>query len=110
MSIRRIGGPKGPSRAPAGGPSSARTTGTAFNEAARAQNVPSTSSVVGPQPLARVQAGEIDRQGYVAAHVEQATSHLKGLPSEQLQAIQQDLKDRCESDPLLKELVDHATT
>jgi hypothetical protein len=56
-----------------------------------------------------LRAGQVDRAGYVDLHVRQATSHLRGLSAHALEQIQQQLRDRCEGDPLLSELVAGAT-
>jgi hypothetical protein len=66
-------------------------------------------ATTGSELLARVRAGEITREQYVEARVREATAHLKGVPPSEIEALQQDLRDRCASDPLLQELIDRAT-
>jgi hypothetical protein len=107
MSINRIGGPSPPTSAPAGA-STARpaTTGADFKTALRAQAPPTATSC--SESLASLQAGQIDPSGYVALHVQQATAHLKMSPSA-LESLQGQLRDRCEADPLLRDLIEHAT-
>jgi hypothetical protein len=112
MSIRKVGGPKGPpSTTPAAGAGTVRgATGADFKATlGDVKNVEGVAPVASSALLARVQAGEITREEYVAARVQQATAHLKGLPPAEIEAIQHELKELCETDPLLQELVGRAT-
>jgi hypothetical protein len=63
---------------------------------------------VGTTPLERLRAGEIDVDGYVDLKVEQATAHLRGLPSAQIEAIRGTLRQQAASDPALADLVQQA--
>jgi len=57
-------------------------------------------------PLAAFRAGTLDRKGFVEAHIAQATAHLPAGDQERIRA---DLRERCETDPTLLGLIDHAT-
>ncbi len=106
--IRRVGGspPQG-SRPAVGGPA-APPTGD-FREALSASSIPVASAATPAGPLALFRAGQTDRAGFVALHVEQATEHLAGLPAHDLESVRQALSDRCETEPLLADLVARAT-
>jgi len=71
------------------------------------QAAASTAPVSGP--LAAFRAGTLDRKGFVDAHVAEATAHLSMLPAEEQERIRADLRERCENDPTLLGLIDHAT-
>jgi hypothetical protein len=105
MSIDRIGGPKAPPMAMPG-TATARTMGAAFQSPRRVERA---GQVTASEPLARLLASQLDRAGYVELHVQHATSHLRALSAPDLEQVQQQLRDRCESDPLLRELVARAT-
>jgi hypothetical protein len=66
----------------------------------------STAPVSGP--LAAFRAGTLDRKGFIEAHVDQATAHLT-LSPEAKERIRADLQERCENDPTLLGLIEHAT-
>jgi hypothetical protein len=109
MSIDRIRAPKPPGatvEAPAG-PAGTRS-GADFRVARSGRTIEAMAPTA-PGPLARLRAGEVDAAGYIELHVHQATAHLSWLGPEHLQQIQEDLRERCDCDPLLRELVARAT-
>lgn len=55
--------------------------------------------------LDRLEAGEIDVNGYVDAKVHEATAHLGALSPERLAEIRAALRERVAADPTLVELV-----
>jgi len=59
-------------------------------------------------PIARVGAGALDRAGYVKARIDEATSHLDGLPAGTVDTVRSVLRQMCETDPRLSGLVDLA--
>jgi len=61
-------------------------------------------------PLADLRAGKIDRDGYIEAHVAQATAHLGALSPKEQETVREQLRERCEADPLLADLIAKATT
>src|SRR3974390_52274 len=70
---------------------------------------PSAPALQGPSTaLERLRAGEIDVNRYLDLKVDDATAHLVFLPSAQLQAVRQELRDRLAVDPTLVELVAEA--
>ena len=60
-------------------------------------------------PLARLQAGEIDVNGYVDLKVDEATQGLDGLSPAELDDIKTILRDEMVTDPGLSDLVRTAT-
>ena len=64
----------------------------------------------GEPPLARFRAGELDRDGYVEAMIEEALGPLRGLPEHELEFVRSILRDFVETDPALMDLVDLATS
>ncbi len=54
--------------------------------------------------LERLRAGELDRDGYLDAKVDEATAHLAGLRSEDLDLVKTVLREQLESDPVLVRL------
>lgn len=77
----------------------------------RAAETAKTSGVsgVGMSPLERLRAGQIDVNGYVDLKVEQATAHLHGLSSVELDEVKSMLRDQIATDPALADLVKQAT-
>ncbi len=116
MGIDGIGS-KGPPVSPpvaptAGGPSgAARTgeTGRAFEVGRPAPAAPTDVPNATRSALDRLKAGEIDAHGYVEAKVDEATSHLAGLPPAQVDSIRAALRERVASDPMLVDLLRTAT-
>lgn len=109
------GGPPGPGKiGGATGPIAPATTGAAaptgakFGEALGVQGTEQASSA---SPLERLRAGEIDLHGYVDLRVREATAHLEGIVGpEDLQKIQDELRDVIENDPDVAALVKSAET
>ena len=66
-------------------------------------------SVDAASPLGRLQAGEVDVNGYVDLKVDEATRGLAGLSPSELGDIKQVLKEQMVSDPGLVDLVRNAT-
>lgn len=60
-------------------------------------------------PLEQLRAGAIDQRGYLEARVEQATSGLRGLSDQQLEAIRLVLREQLATDPSYIDLVTQAT-
>jgi hypothetical protein len=69
----------------------------------------------GPTPLAaptephrtaleRLRAGEVDVRGYLDLKVSEATAHLAAMPTPELEALRNALRERLASDPTLVEL------
>ena len=86
---------------PAEGPAATHATGTSF-QVERSKG----AGVVAPTgSLAALREGTIDRAGYIDARVTDATSHLGPMAAN----IRETLRDRCESDPLLVDLIAAAT-
>jgi hypothetical protein len=56
-------------------------------------------------PLQRFHAGELDLDGYLDAKIEEATSHLRGLPRADLELVRSILREFAETDPALAELL-----
>jgi hypothetical protein len=56
-------------------------------------------------PLQRFHAGELDLDGYLDAKIDEATSHLRGLPRADLELIRSILREFAETDPALAELL-----
>lgn len=62
------------------------------------------------EALGKLEKGELSVDEYLDAQVQQATQHLEGrISPEQLEAIQQTLRDEMSSDPVLIELVARTT-
>lgn len=60
--------------------------------------------------LSRVESGEMSIEEYLDARVEQATAHLQAaLPPEQLQLLQETLREQLSTDPVVASLVQRAT-
>lgn len=68
-----------------------------------------TEATQGSQALARLQAGEIDVEGYADLKVDEATRGLEGLSSAELEDIKKMLRDQMSTDPGLADLVRSAT-
>jgi hypothetical protein len=64
----------------------------------------------GEPPLERFRAGELDRDGYIDAMIEEALGPLRGLPEHELEFVRGILRDFVETDPALMDLVDLATS
>jgi hypothetical protein len=64
-----------------------------------------TASTDGASLLSALRSGALDRQGYVEARVAQAVAHLSALPPHEQESIRQALRERCESDPVLRDLI-----
>ena len=65
----------------------------------------------GQPPLERFRAGELDRDGYVDAMIEEALEPIRGgLPKHELEFVRGILRDFVETDPALRDLVDLATS
>jgi len=60
-------------------------------------------------PLERLRRGEVDLDGYLDLKVEEATVHLRGLRSAEIEGIRAALRDHVSTDPALAELVRRAT-
>jgi hypothetical protein len=61
-------------------------------------------------PLAEFKAGNLDRAGYIDAHVAQATTHLGALPAAAQESVRAQLRERCETDPVLMDLITKSTS
>ena len=110
MGIDGIGkpGPGGlPANVPgAGGPSAAGGPGEEFKveKSARA------AGVEGSDELGRLQRGELSLDDYLDSRSAEAVRHLEGkLPAEQLEFVQQTLREQLATDPVLVELVRRVT-
>ena len=62
-----------------------------------------------PSPLQRFRTGELDRDGYLEALIEEALAPIAGLPRRQLELVRATLRDLVASDPALLDLVRLAT-
>jgi hypothetical protein len=113
MGIDGIGknGGVAPPAAPASG--QVEKSGEATRKFEVSKSPPAAASAAAPEvaetALDRFRSGQIDLQGYLDAKVEEATSHLRGLPGDQLAAIRGALRERLATDPALIELVRQAT-
>jgi hypothetical protein len=121
MAIDRIG--KGGALPPApegtGGAAGASPTATTFKVdraapgdrtgASAASGAGHVDAANAATPLARLRAGEVDVHGYVDLKVDEATSKLGGLSTEELADIKSVLRDQMRSDPGLTDLVRTAT-
>lgn len=108
MSIGRIPSATAITTTPQAPASAAAATGSpsAPYESGRAE---ATGPVTPPGPLADLRAGHIDRDGFIEAHVAQATSHLGDLPPEEQESVRAAIRERCEANPLLVDLIAKAT-
>ncbi len=115
MGIDRIGKGGAPPVVPdaGGGDPIARTGAAPRTDAAfsveRGAKADGAAPVDAASPLGRLQAGEIDVNGYVDLKVDEATRGLEGLSPTELGDIKQVLKDQLVSDPGLVDLVRNAT-
>ncbi len=75
----------------------------------QAAGASATGQAQGLAPLERLRAGEIDLPRYLDLKVDEATAHLKGLPSDDLAMIRDVLREQLTSDPGLVALVKQAT-
>jgi hypothetical protein len=110
MGIDGIGkpGPGGvPGSAPVGGPGAASGTG---GEEFKVAKGAAAAGVEGSDELGRLQRGELALDEYLDRRSAEAVRHLQGkLPAEQLEFVQQTLREQLASDPVLVELVQRAT-
>ena len=109
MAIDRVG--KG---GPAGGASLPREVGPTEKaerpfEATRSAPVQKAAAAAPAGPLEKLRAGEIDVHEYLDIKVDEATSHLHGLPPAEMDAIKKMLRDQLATDPGLSDLVKQAT-
>jgi hypothetical protein len=108
MGIDGIGkpGPGGPSLPGAGGSGTVGGAGEEF----KVTKSSTASPVEGNDALGRLQRGELGLDDYLDVRSAEAVRHLEGkLPPEQLQFVQQTLREQLASDPVLVELVRRAT-
>lgn len=114
MGIDSIGkkGPPLPSAAGVSGVSGA-SSGARVHPPFEAPDVRGAAKVDAPSAprtaLERLRAGEIDVNGYVDIKVNEATSHLAGLPPSELGRVRSALRVRMAQDPTLVDLVRTAT-
>ncbi len=109
MAIDRVG--KG---GPAGGASLPREVGPTEKaerpfEATRSAPVQKPDATAPAGPLEKLRAGEIDVHKYLDIKVDEATAHLQGLPTAEMDAIKKMLRDQLATDPGLSDLVKQAT-
>jgi hypothetical protein len=80
-------------------------------EADRTTGVPHSEGVDATQPsaLEQLKAGKIDVKEYLEMKVYEATSHLEGLSTGQIDVIRNTLRDRMTTDPELIDLIQRAT-
>jgi hypothetical protein len=115
MAIDRIGKGGTPPTGPEGGTPPATgvaKTGRPFEvKPATASEAPAAVDVqkVGPTPLERLRAGDIDVDTYVDLKLDEATAHLHGLRPAELDMIRKTLRDQVATDPALVDLVTRAT-
>ena len=119
MSIDRIGksggaagtGPAAPTNEAgrAARPEEASRPFDVHAESAAAPRPADAVAPVGPTPLERLRAGQIDLPTYLDLKVDDATAHLRGVRPTELDAIRKMLRDQLTTDPALTELVKHAT-
>lgn len=92
-----------------GAPATTGPTGAnkaSFSETLKSNEAKSTDAAGSATPLERLRAGEIDVNGYVDLRVRDATAHLEGVLSPQdLEKIQEELRDAIENDPDIAALV-----
>jgi hypothetical protein len=111
MGIDGIG--KGGPKLPLGGPAETTKAGQPF-EVTRPEKAGPAAGVSKVQgaavsPLEKLQAGQIDLNGYLDLKVENATASLKGLSPVELDGIKKALRDQLATDPTLADLVKSAT-
>lgn len=109
MSIGRIrsGSVVPPTTSTPEAPSGVTVGSTAPFQVGGAQGAEPVAAPTGP--LQALQAGVIDRAGYVEAHITQATAHLSMLPPEEQENVRSMLRDACQSDTVLVDLIAKAT-
>jgi hypothetical protein len=61
--------------------------------------------VAGSVLLGALRSGALDQAGYIEGHIEQATSHLRGLAPETLEHVRAGLRELCERAPLFQDLL-----
>lgn len=106
MSIGRIpSAAKTPPQAAAGG---VATTGS--GAPFEAEKTEAAAPIAPSGPLAEYRAGNLDRAGYIDAHVAQATAHLSALPPAAQESVRAQLRERCEADPVLMDLIAKSTS
>jgi hypothetical protein len=76
---------------------------------AQAGAAPEGAPAVAPSPLDRLRSGEVDLNGYIDLKVDQATAHLPEMAAADRNAIREMLRARLSGDPMLRDLVEHAT-
>ena len=80
---------------------------------ARSASTPSTTAVApttaASTHLDRLRAGEIDLDRYLDLKVDDATAHLHGLGTHELESLRSLLREQLSSDPGLVDLVQQAT-
>ncbi len=109
MGIDGIGGGGIPPGGPKGPKGVAPSTGREFQVDPAAPEE-SVSGVASPQPLARLESGEITLDQYLDGQVDQAVSHLQDkLPAAQMTIVRETLREQLQTDPVLIELVKRAT-
>lgn len=113
MGIDRVGKPGGGVGPLHGSEGASKTEGVgktfeAHVDDASAKGV-DRAQATGSTPLERLRAGEIDVHGYIDLQVDEATAHLKGLDTSELESIKTMLRDELAGDPGLAELVRRAT-
>ena len=74
-----------------------------------ASRVGEAGEVQGSSHLEALRAGTIDLDRYLDIKVDEATAHLEGLGSDDLEAIRSALRDKLTTDPDLIDLVSRAT-
>jgi hypothetical protein len=107
MAVDGIGGSKPPGALPGVGSTPPRaTSGEGFDLQANA-----SASTGKAADFERLQQGEISREEYLSARVQQAVSHLEGVvPVERLELIKAQLLEQMQgNDPVLNELLKRAT-
>ena len=107
MGIDGIGKP-GPGGLPPGAAGSGPVGGP--GEQFQVGKSSAATGVEGSDTLGRLQRGELTLDAYLDARSAEAVRHLEGkLPPEQLEFVQQTLREQLASDPVLVELVRRAT-
>jgi hypothetical protein len=114
--IGKKGPPTPPAQTPpgsAGGASRSQEPSRPFHTSKPAPEAPRAERAAEVAPartaLERLRAGEIDASQYVDAKVGEATAHLQGLSTVELEAIRKALRERLTTDPALVDLVREAT-
>jgi hypothetical protein len=70
---------------------------------------PEAAAAIATGPLEQLRAGKIDVNTYVELKLDEATEHLKGLHTSEMQSIRVLLRDKIVADPQLADLVRQAT-